>query len=285
MTSPSTDHDEDDLASIFKRLEQLDGIDESKLSSTALKPLNSSVTASTSKSNNIILYSIGGVFGLNILFLPFFLGTLRKNAVPFITTTNERSKAIFSSLRKAYHETEPIFGKIQTKPSFPTSRSPTTMNFTPPLPPHRPQRPPQFIDLGSGDGRLVFAAAKLPKSEYPEFQFERSVGVEINLSLIAYSWARTFLDRSLPKECRILFMKRDLWKLDLEPYSTVMVFGDLRLMVRRHRPLSRFSDSNLVLTILPSLHYSPSFAINFKRSCVTDLLLLATFSQYLDGLQ
>jgi len=75
-----------------------------------------------------------------------------------------------------------------------------------------------LIDLGSGDGRVVIAAAKhtgLP-----------SKGIELNLWLVLYSKYKALVTRT-PNAS---FNRADLWKTSLSPYRTVLVFGGEDMM-------------------------------------------------------
>lgn len=69
----------------------------------------------------------------------------------------------------------------------------------------------KVIDLGSGEGRIVFAAAP---------NCEQSVGVEINPFLY---WVSRLKQRA--SNCKNIFFIRDsLWKIDLAPYDVVFIY-------------------------------------------------------------
>jgi len=72
-----------------------------------------------------------------------------------------------------------------------------------------------LIDLGSGDGRLVIAAARSGR-------FRQCVGVELNPWLVW--WSRWAAWRSGVGGCT-RFVGGDLWKTDLAGYDTVLLFG------------------------------------------------------------
>ncbi|CAH1774972.1 unnamed protein product [Owenia fusiformis] len=76
----------------------------------------------------------------------------------------------------------------------------------------------KVVDLGSGDGRLVHEAAKLG--------FKAS-GVELNPWLVWYSRLRSY---QLGLHKQTAFYRKDLWKVDLTSYNTVMIFGVEQMM-------------------------------------------------------
>eukprot|EP00123_Amoebidium_parasiticum_P013798 comp22156_c0_seq1/m.32476 comp22156_c0_seq1/g.32476 ORF comp22156_c0_seq1/g.32476 comp22156_c0_seq1/m.32476 type:complete len:235 (-) comp22156_c0_seq1:253-957(-) len=75
-----------------------------------------------------------------------------------------------------------------------------------------------LVDLGSGDGRIVLAAAK---------QGTPSVGYELNQWLVLYSKYRAW---RMGVSHLAKFQRRDLWKVDLKPFSTIVVFGVQEMM-------------------------------------------------------
>ncbi|KAH8040190.1 hypothetical protein HPB51_009738 [Rhipicephalus microplus] len=79
------------------------------------------------------------------------------------------------------------------------------------------------VDLGSGDGRIVLAAARLG--------FARCVGVELNPWLVAYSRMRAL------RTTGARFVRADLWHLDLTPFDNVVVFGVQQMMAPLERKL------------------------------------------------
>ncbi|KAJ1557951.1 hypothetical protein HK405_014772, partial [Cladochytrium tenue] len=159
----------------------------------------------------------------NLAFLPFVLGSLRPRAIPFVGTPRTRTDAIFDALKalveadKARTPTPPpalgsMAGSTQAAAAVVTTGA---------------RRDWRFIDLGSGDGRVVFAAAGLPNS-YP-YAFARCVGVEVNSVLFGYSWLRSKLLRQPPGR-RVEFTKQDMWRLNVRDFNVAMVFGNYGLM-------------------------------------------------------
>ncbi|KAM4616473.1 ATP synthase subunit C lysine N-methyltransferase isoform 2-T2 [Polymixia lowei] len=71
----------------------------------------------------------------------------------------------------------------------------------------------RLADLGSGDGRLVFAASSTGL---------QCTGFEINSMLLAYSRGKAHWNRVSPSKAT--FVKKDFWKTDLSMYNNVTVF-------------------------------------------------------------
>lgn len=70
----------------------------------------------------------------------------------------------------------------------------------------------KFIDIGSGDGRIVVAAAKLGMDSY---------GIEINPFLVAISWIK--LKRAKQNNAHI--MLGDCWRHSFSKYDYVALWG------------------------------------------------------------
>lgn len=83
-----------------------------------------------------------------------------------------------------------------------------------------------LVDLGSGDGRIVFEAARQG--------FAPCVGVELNPWLVAYSKIRA-LASDLASKPR--FQRADLWKFSLVPFDNVVVFGVEEMMAPLERKI------------------------------------------------
>ena len=84
-------------------------------------------------------------------------------------------------------------------------------------------KPLKFVDLGSGDGRVVFRAAR-------EGIFNESVGYEINPTLHIFACLRKM---ATPKYwSNTKFRMGDLWRTDLSRYDVVAVYGLSPIMDR-----------------------------------------------------
>lgn len=78
-----------------------------------------------------------------------------------------------------------------------------------------------FVDLGSGDGRLVIEAAKQG--------FSRCVGFELNPLLIALSYVNAARAGVLG---RVSFTRRDFWNANLDSATVISCFGVNSIMGR-----------------------------------------------------
>ncbi|XP_068092695.1 ATP synthase subunit C lysine N-methyltransferase [Hyperolius riggenbachi] len=76
----------------------------------------------------------------------------------------------------------------------------------------------QLVDIGSGDGRIVIAAAK------EGFQ---GTGYEINPWLVWYSRYRAWRDGV---HHNAKFYRTDLWKVNFSQYTNVVIFGVPQMM-------------------------------------------------------
>lgn len=81
----------------------------------------------------------------------------------------------------------------------------------------------RFVDLGSGDGRVVFRAAR-------EQMFVSSVGYEINPALHFFASVRRLLVPTYWQSTK--FIMTDLWKTKLHDYDVVAVYGLSPIMQR-----------------------------------------------------
>ncbi|KAI0985142.1 hypothetical protein GJ496_001114 [Pomphorhynchus laevis] len=137
------------------------------------------------KDNNVAYYCAicfgGAAIGLTALACPFVLPAFRRYALPFIPATKEQINSVFYLLSK-----------------------------------HRgPMR--SVIDLGSGDGRMVFEATR--------FGFQNCCGVELNHWLVWYCRLKNFYLRS---NCR--FYRQNLLQINLSGYDCITVFGTEEIM-------------------------------------------------------
>jgi len=75
-----------------------------------------------------------------------------------------------------------------------------------------------LVDLGSGDGRIVFSAAK---NGY------QATGYELNPWLVIYSKISARLQNL---SANAVFERRDLWKVDYKNYDNIVIFGVADMM-------------------------------------------------------
>ncbi|CAF1311223.1 unnamed protein product [Rotaria sordida] len=95
-----------------------------------------------------------------------------------------------------------------------------------------------LIDLGSGDGRIVFEAIQQ--------DFPRATGIEINRVLVYYARLKAYLSNQ-GKICQ--FKRANLWKHDLSKYDTIVLFGVDTMMEPLLKKLSKeITDESIVIT-------------------------------------
>src|SRR3990167_3267249 len=78
------------------------------------------------------------------------------------------------------------------------------------------------IDLGSGDGRLLFAAAQ---------KGAKAIGYEVNPYLVLF----TKVKAKILRENRVVVKKQSLWQADLKKANVIFVYG-------RGKTMKRFED-------------------------------------------
>lgn len=123
---------------------------------------------------------------------------------PYLPTFEKNMRAMFQQLRN-----EPNFMNVQKSILNP----PQGVTV-----PHQRQEI-IFVDLGSGDGRVVFRAAR-------EQLFTLCIGYEINPLLHLYALAQQFcyyLIRHPSSTTRTQFFLRDLWNVQLHNANVVAV--------------------------------------------------------------
>ena len=98
----------------------------------------------------------------------------------------------------------------------------------------------RFVDLGSGDGRVVFRAAR-------EGLFDKSVGYEINPALHIFANFRRLITPRYWTNTQ--FYMRDLWKTPLHQYDVVAVYGLSPIMQRLGTKLEKeLKDGSIVVS-------------------------------------
>ncbi|CAL1286188.1 unnamed protein product [Larinioides sclopetarius] len=145
------------------------------------------------KHKKLFGYAVVGAFGtvavgLMIGSIPFVMPAFRRICLPFVPATDNQVRNVISLLKK---------------------------------------RKGNVIDLGSGDGRIVLAAAKMG---FP------AVGVELNPWLVIYSKIKTLY---LGLSDSASFQRRDIWKTDLKKYDNIVIFG-VEQMVSFSNKLQKF---------------------------------------------
>ncbi|KAF9417337.1 hypothetical protein HW555_005553 [Spodoptera exigua] len=150
-----------------------------------------------SSTGKILIYVTGGLaVGVSVICVPFVVPALRKICLPYVPATTEQLVGVSKALAG---------------------------------------RTGRLLDVGSGDGRIVFTAAKLG------FQAD---GVELNPWLVYYSRVVAVLN---PMYRGSKFYRRDLWKFDLKPYNNIVIFGVEQMMNDFEKKLMKETDKDTVI--------------------------------------
>ncbi|XP_066927618.1 ATP synthase subunit C lysine N-methyltransferase-like [Clytia hemisphaerica] len=89
-----------------------------------------------------------------------------------------------------------------------------------------------LVDLGSGDGRIVFSAAK---NGY------QATGYELNPWLVLYSKISARMQNLWPNA---KFERKDLWKVDYKQFDNIVIFGVADMMNELSIKLENDMDDN-----------------------------------------
>ncbi|XP_043481436.1 ATP synthase subunit C lysine N-methyltransferase [Leptopilina heterotoma] len=157
------------------------------------------VAKSTNSSKwGLFLVSVTGGLAtvLSVICIPFVSPALRKVCLPYVPATTKQVENIFKALS----------GRRGT-----------------------------LIDLGSGDGRIVVAAAKSGFKAY---------GIELNPCLIAYSKVLA-LTQGLRSNAS--FFRGDLFKCNLASYNNVVIFGVSQMMAEIEEKFNNELNKNSVV--------------------------------------
>mmetsp|Transcript_4603 Transcript_4603/g.6645 ORF Transcript_4603/g.6645 Transcript_4603/m.6645 type:complete len:239 (+) Transcript_4603:132-848(+) len=149
-------------------------------------------TSTQSSLHPAVAVGIGGIFLLNFAFLISLPPVLMRRGAPYLPTFQDKMNKMFHPLRSHL----PPQGRAQSKES---------------------KKKLVFVDLGSGDGRVVFRAAR-------ENLFHKSIGYEINPFLHLFAQTRRLIQAPLYLSATNFVMK-DLWKVDLSNADVVAVYG------------------------------------------------------------
>lgn len=155
----------------------------------------------------ILIYTTGGVaIGISIVCIPFVSPALRKVCLPYVPATTQQIAGVAKALAG---------------------------------------RSGRLLDVGSGDGRIVFAAVKAGF---------KADGVELNAWLVYYSRILALLN---PQCHGTKFHRKDLWAFNLQPYNNIVIFGVEQMMKDfESKLLEEASESTVVVACrfpLPNL--------------------------------
>lgn len=117
----------------------------------------------------------------------------------------------------------------------------------------------KFVDLGSGDGRVVFRAAR-------ENLFAKSIGYEINPALHLFANLRRLITPQYWNSTS--FYMRDIWKIQLNQYDVVAVYGLAPIMDKLGKKLEKeLKPGSIVVSNVFSI---PGWKVsNTTASCST----------------
>ncbi|CAG5044267.1 unnamed protein product [Parnassius apollo] len=145
--------------------------------------INDSISTAPTKLSSkgkILLFVTGGLaVGVSVACMPFISPALRKVCLPYVPATTNQLAGVSKAL----------IG-----------------------------RNGRLLDVGSGDGRIVFTAAKLG------FQAD---GVELNTILVYYSRILALLNSQYQNT---KFYRQNLWTFNLQPYNNIVIFGVEQMM-------------------------------------------------------
>ena len=163
--------------------------------STYYNAPNDNDNTTTQQSNNKILLGVGGTLFLlpHLAILLSLPPVLQRRGAPYLPTFKTKLNVMFDLIRMQI------------------SQAPTKRNL-------------KFVDLGSGDGRVVFRAAR-------EGLFRTSVGYEINPTLHLFAQSRKLLTPKYWGQTT-QFHCGDLWNIQLQDYDCVAVYGLAPIMDR-----------------------------------------------------
>ncbi|XP_039752438.1 ATP synthase subunit C lysine N-methyltransferase [Pararge aegeria] len=137
-------------------------------------------TSKLSQFGKALIYTTGGLaVGVSIICIPFVSPAFRKVCLPYVPATTDQLAGVTAALKG---------------------------------------RSGRLLDIGSGDGRIVFTAAKLGF---------KADGVELNPVLVYFSRVSALINRQ-HRETK--FYRQNLWKFNLTPYNNIVIFGVEQMM-------------------------------------------------------
>jgi len=174
-----------------------------------------------------ILLGIGGTLFLlpHLAVLLSLPPVLRRRGAPYLPTLTERSNVMFDLIRKSQIQNQNIGRRIGNRDSIISHDSKSELVN---IGAESQSKNLKFVDIGSGDGRVVFRAAR-------EGTFDVSVGYEINPTLHLFAQFRRLVTPKYWSTTR--FYCRDLWNTPLNNYNVVTVYGLAPIMDRLGRKL------------------------------------------------
>ncbi|XP_001663417.2 protein FAM173B [Aedes aegypti] len=189
----------------------------SSLSSLAIQANIGDSPPKRSLSGKILIGVTGGIaVGLSIVCYPFVAPALRKHCLPYVPATAKQIDNVLTSVRRA-------------------------------------GAPDKLLDIGSGDGRIVIAAAK-------RLQLEAH-GVELNPWLVYYSRLAALKGGVFGQT---KFYRKDLWKYDISGYNNIVIFGVEQMMADLEKKIEHEAkpDSTIIACRFPFPTLQPTKTID-----------------------
>ncbi|XP_015682573.1 protein N-lysine methyltransferase FAM173B isoform X1 [Protobothrops mucrosquamatus] len=153
---------------------------------------------------------IGGTLvALYSVAIPFIAPALRKHCLPFVPATSKQIENVLIMLKG---------------------------------------RKGMLVDIGSGDGRIVIAAAKVGF---------KAVGYELNPWLVWYSRYRAWRE-GVHQD--VNFYISDLWKVSFSQYANIVIFGVPQMMLQLEKKLGDelLQDARVIACRFPFPHWRPN---------------------------
>ena len=175
-------------------------------------------TSRTSSKTGLIFASAFGISALGILAvsIPFLTPALRRICLPFVPATDAQVRNVLQALKSQ---------------------------------PRKSSVKPKVVDLGSGDGRIVFSVAR---------QGYQATGVELNPILVYYS-RLSALFQGLHRDTS--FLRKDLFTVNYSDYDHIVIFGVDSLMPELEEKLLTNKPSSLIACRFPLPNHTPSLVI------------------------
>ncbi|XP_047511949.1 ATP synthase subunit C lysine N-methyltransferase [Pieris napi] len=144
-----------------------------------------------------LIYATGGLaVGVSVICIPFVSPAFRKVCLPYVPATTEQLLGVTRALKG---------------------------------------RTGNLLDVGSGDGRIVFTAAKLGFKAH---------GVELNTVLVCYSRIAALFNRQYHNT---RFFKKNLWSFELKPYNNIVIFGVEQMMQEFEKKVTQEVNNGTVI--------------------------------------
>lgn len=150
--------------------------------------------SSKSKVGFYMAMGVGAVaVGFSIAAIPFLTPAIRTHALPYVPATTKQIENVFKAVK--------AFGVSRNLKRIEPSKN----NLV------------KLVDLGSGDGRIVFDAAK---------RGYHATGVELNAMLYLYSKYKTLTSwKTKPDLHKPVFKRANFWNINMGEYDLIVVFG------------------------------------------------------------